>query len=87
MSFDPSPNGLPHDPDHDASNGNGNGSNGQGLRPVDEEHFKAAHQSAKRLYLILLVLGLTIGALLSVGVVAIMQRFGLTDVPTQIEQD
>ncbi|MEB3359122.1 MAG: hypothetical protein VKK04_20515 [Synechococcales bacterium] len=60
-------------------------SNGKGVPKLSEERIEAAKKGAKRLYLILLVVGLAIGALVSIGVVAGLKRFGLTDVPNQVE--
>lgn len=54
--------------------------------PEEAERFQKARNSAKRLYLILLAIGLAIGILASIGVVSLLQRFGLTDVPDQLEQ-
>ncbi len=58
----------------------------QPTTPEEAERFKQARNSAKRLYLILLAIGLAIGILASIGVVSLLQRFGLTDVPDQFEQ-
>lgn len=63
-----------------------NGSNGKG-KLADKKRVKAATQNAKRFYLILLVIGLAIGAVASIGVVALLRHWGLTDVPAQVEQE
>ena len=55
--------------------------------PKDAERFEQARRSAQRLYLILLAIGLSIGVITSVGIVSLLQRFGLTEVPNQIEQN
>ncbi|MGF1499161.1 MAG: hypothetical protein ACFB8W_20390 [Elainellaceae cyanobacterium] len=62
-------------------------SNGSGVPKLSEERTQAAKKGAKRLYLILLAVGLAIGALVSVGIVAGLKRLGLTDVPAQVEED
>jgi hypothetical protein len=38
------------------------------------------------LYVILLVIGLAIGGVVAVGVVNLLDRWGLTEVPTPIEE-
>ncbi len=54
--------------------------------PDDEsERFQKARKTAQRFYLILLVLGLSLGAIASIGVVMLLQRLGLTDVPARVE--
>lgn len=60
-----------------------NGSNGKRTLP-DPKRVQIATRNAKRFYLILLVLGLAIGAVASLGIVAVMQRLGLTDVPSGV---
>ncbi|NJK28604.1 MAG: hypothetical protein HC925_09570 [Coleofasciculaceae cyanobacterium SM2_3_26] len=42
-------------------------------------------RSLKLLYVILLVIGLAIGAVCAMGVVALLHRFGLTEVPEQVD--
>lgn len=54
---------------------------------VDKDYVRASEREAKRLYIILLVIGLAIGALTAVGIVAAMRHFGLTDVPAQVEPE
>lgn len=54
--------------------------------PIQQEDVRAAQASFKRLYLILLVIGLVIGAILSVGVVSLLDRLGLSDPPSQVEK-
>ncbi|GEM_PF-4990285 len=48
---------------------------------LDAERARKARDSAKRFYLILLAFGLTLGAVLSVAIVMLLNRFGLTDPP------
>lgn len=79
------------------SNGNGkdiepqNGSrlpvarNGKGIHPPNEERLRAAKKQAQRFYIMLLVAGLAIGALTSIGIVALIQRLGLTEIPPLVE--
>jgi hypothetical protein len=55
------------------------------MMPEDVEHYHQAKQSARRLYFALIAIGLTIGVVASIGVVMFLQRFGLTDVPSQAE--
>lgn len=59
-------------------------------RPVAEspsvQDAKAAQKKLKRLYIILLVIGLGIGGLLAYGIVAALDRLGLTDNSPGIEE-
>ncbi|MGB3492862.1 MAG: hypothetical protein WBA57_09050 [Elainellaceae cyanobacterium] len=48
---------------------------------LDAERARRARQTAKRFYLILLALGLAIGAVVSVAIVVLLNRFGLTEPP------
>jgi hypothetical protein len=62
-----------------------------GERPVAEsplarEDAKAAQKTLKRLYIILLVIGLGIGGLLAYGVIAALDRLGLTDDSPGVEE-
>lgn len=57
------------------------------IAPEDKENYQKARQSAQRLYLILLAVGLSIGIIASIGVVSFLQRFGLTEIPDRIEQN
>lgn len=88
---------FPESPDDRTRNSPDGGSTGsdptdrdefdlQPRSPEEAERFQKARNSAKRLYLILLAIGLGIGILVSIGVVSLLQRFGLTDVPDQFEQ-
>jgi hypothetical protein len=54
--------------------------------PPDQERIQARQNNTKRLFTILIIIGLVIGGLVSIGVVAAMKRFGLTDNQPQIEQ-
>ncbi|GAB4381001.1 MAG: hypothetical protein Kow00121_38440 [Elainellaceae cyanobacterium] len=53
-------------------------------RLPDQERIQATKRNARRFYLILLVLGLAIGAVAAAGIVAVMQRLGLDDVPSGV---
>lgn len=50
------------------------------MKPLDEARVQAIKRQANRFYLILVLIGLTIGLVTSVGVVAVIQRLGLTEV-------
>jgi LPS O-antigen subunit length determinant protein (WzzB/FepE family) len=55
-------------------------------QPPDQKPIEVRQRNTKRLFTILLIIGLVIGGLVSIGVVAVMKRFGLTDNQPQIEQ-
>ncbi|PSB14519.1 hypothetical protein C7B76_16035 [filamentous cyanobacterium CCP2] len=91
MSFLPPnhSNGNGKKPANESSNGNGRSSGEQNIpapkdripiKPLDEERVRAVKRQAKRFYIILVVTGLAIGLVASVGVVAVIQRLGLTEV-------
>ncbi|NER34027.1 MAG: hypothetical protein F6J93_08280 [Oscillatoria sp. SIO1A7] len=46
----------------------------------------SVRRTFERAYIILLVIGFSIGAVLAVGVVATLKRWGLTEVPARQEQ-
>ncbi|MEP0871340.1 hypothetical protein NDA01_16150 [Trichocoleus desertorum AS-A10] len=52
-----------------------------------QERLRATQQSFKRLYLILLAVGLSIGAVLAVGVAILLDRFGLSDPPSRCDRN
>ncbi|MBD1864063.1 MULTISPECIES: hypothetical protein [Trichocoleus] len=52
-----------------------------------QERLRATQQSFKRLYLILLAVGLSIGAVLAVGVAILLDRFGLSDPPSRCNRN
>ena len=52
--------------------------------PTTERQKKAVNQ-AKKIFLILLAGGLSIGVVVSIGVVKLMNYFGLTEKSNQIE--
>ncbi len=52
----------------------------------EDKRVEQRQQTLKRLFLILLTAGLIIGALLSVGVIQLLNRFGLTNSQPQTEQ-
>jgi hypothetical protein len=60
--------------------------NGNGADSSNNEAVRITKRQAARLYIILLVLGLSIGAVTAWGLVTVMSRFGLTDNQPQIEQ-
>ncbi|MGJ3245220.1 MAG: hypothetical protein ACFE0I_03995 [Elainellaceae cyanobacterium] len=63
-------------------------SNGkESLDPPKEGDRQTVRRVMIRLYIILLVIGLGIGAIVSVGVVMLIERLGLTDVPQQVEDN
>lgn len=63
-------------------------SNGkESFNPPKEGDRKTVRRVMTRLYIILLVIGLGIGAIVSVGVVMLIERLGLTDVPQQVEDN
>lgn len=50
------------------------------IKPLDEARVRAVKRQANRLYIILVVIGLAIGLVTSVGVVAVIRQLGLTEV-------
>lgn len=52
-----------------------------------QERIKATQQSFKRLYFILLAIGLSVGAVLAVGVAILLDRFGLSDPPSRCDRN
>jgi len=54
--------------------------------PDRGERFDQARRSALKVYLVLLVVGFSIGGLSLLGIFLLMQHFGLTDVPVQLDQ-
>lgn len=61
------------------------GSDRAAVSPSDD-NARVHTKSFKRIYIILLVLGISVGAILSVGIVAVLNRLGMTDNRPQIEQ-
>jgi sensor c-di-GMP phosphodiesterase-like protein len=53
------------------------------LARMRQEDREATTKSMKRLYLVLLAIGLVIGAVVSVGVVSVLNRFELANPPAQ----
>lgn len=43
-------------------------------------------RQVKHIYIILLVIGLGLGILTAVGVIAVLEQFGLTEVPVEVEE-
>lgn len=56
------------------------------LAQMRQEDARVAKQNLKRLYLILLVVGITLGAIVSVGIAIVLDRFNLSDPPVQVDQ-
>ncbi|MEM9214950.1 MAG: hypothetical protein AAGD25_11460 [Cyanobacteria bacterium P01_F01_bin.150] len=59
------------------------------LIPVFEdqgERFDKARRSALKVYIVLIVIGVIIGGISLFGIAMLMQHFGLTDVPSTVEQ-
>lgn len=63
-----------------------NGSKTKNPPLAQQEKVEHTRNQAKQLYLVLLIIGLVLGAFLSVGIVIALQQFGLTDNQPQIEQ-
>ncbi|MGB3264974.1 MAG: hypothetical protein WBA89_13595 [Microcoleus sp.] len=66
------------------------------LDPLDQEvdeqgealptqYHPATKKTLQKGFLILVVVGVVIGGILSVGVISLMQKAGLTDVPARVE--
>ncbi len=56
------------------------------VEQAKQERLQATQQSFKRFYLILLAIGLSIGAVLAVGVAILLDRFGLSDPPARCDR-
>ncbi|NEQ97402.1 MAG: hypothetical protein F6K30_11865 [Cyanothece sp. SIO2G6] len=55
--------------------------------PTDTgERFDRARRSAMTVYAVLIAIGIVIGGVTLVGIALLMQHFGLTDVPAQVDQ-
>lgn len=52
---------------------------------MQQEDTKATKRSLKRLVIILIAIGLAVGAVMSVGVVLVLDRFDLSDPPAQLD--
>ena len=48
--------------------------------------LKAAKKSVKRFTLILIAIGVSLGAILAIGTITFLNRFNFFDVPTQVDQ-
>lgn len=55
---------------------------GEGL---PKRYHPATKKTLQKLFLILIVVGVVIGGVLSVGVISLMQKAGLTDVPARVQ--
>lgn len=53
---------------------------------LSPDNIKATKQSLKRIYITLLIIGLVLGGVVSVGVVIALNRMGLTDTPAEVEE-
>lgn len=56
------------------------------LSKARQAQIRATQRSFQRFYLILLVIGLAIGGVVSIGVAALLDRFGLSNPPAQFEK-
>ncbi len=56
------------------------------VEQAKQERLRATQQSFKRLYLILLAIGLAVGAVLAVGVAILLDRFNLSDPPSRCDR-
>ncbi|HEY9297837.1 MAG TPA: hypothetical protein VIQ31_16045 [Phormidium sp.] len=77
----------------DESNGLGDINNTQ--QPINQEvepttkqskELKATKKSLKRFILILLVIGVSLGAVLSIGTIILLDHFNLSDPPAQVDE-
>jgi len=57
------------------------------VEKAKQERLQATQQSFKRLYLILLAIGLAVGAVLAVGVAILLDRFNLSDPPARCDRN
>ena len=55
---------------------------GEGL---PKGYHPATKKTLQKLFLILVVVGVVIGGIVSVGVISLMQKAGLTDVPARVQ--
>jgi|GEM_PF-3172891 len=77
----------PHHPQRDGADEASPDTEQESLDPnLSPEHIKATKKSLKRIYMILLIMGLLLGGLVSVGVVIALDRMGLTDAPADVEE-
>ncbi|MBO0349401.1 hypothetical protein J0895_09840 [Phormidium pseudopriestleyi FRX01] len=53
---------------------------------LSNSNVSATQQTFKRLYIILLVIGLSIGGVAAIGVVNLLNRWGLTQPPPPVEE-
>lgn len=54
--------------------------------PPNQKRVQERAQKLKQIFVGLIVIGLVLGGVASIGLVAMMRRFGLTDNQPQIEQ-
>ncbi len=69
-------------PEREVGSSNGAASSESGNTPPREKTLK----NLKRIYVILLVIGLIIGGVASVGIVTAINKQGLTDVPARVDE-
>ncbi|MEG3861757.1 hypothetical protein [Microcoleus sp. herbarium12] len=55
---------------------------GEGL---PKHYHPATKKTLQKLFLILIVVGVVIGGIVSVGVISLLQKTGLTDVPARVQ--
>ena len=86
---------------HPFNNSDSNESNGLGdinntPPPINQEiepittqgtDLKAAKKSVKRFTLILIAIGVSLGAILAIGTITFLNRFNFFDVPTHVDKD
>ncbi|MBE9183233.1 hypothetical protein IQ270_00455 [Microcoleus sp. LEGE 07076] len=53
--------------------------------PLPRQYHPATKKTLQKVFLILIVVGVVIGGILSVGVISLMQKAGLTDVPARVQ--
>ncbi|MEQ9370076.1 MAG: hypothetical protein RIG63_13815 [Coleofasciculus chthonoplastes F3-SA18-01] len=81
--------GVPHShhPQRDGADEKSPDTEQESLDPnLSPEHIKATKKSLKRIYITLLIMGLLLGGVVSVGVVIALDRMGLTDAPADVEE-
>ena len=78
--------GLPH-PQRDGVNEISPNPKRESLDPnLSSDDIKATKKSLKRIYITLLIIGLILGGVVSVGVVIALDRMGLTNAPAEVEE-
>ncbi len=52
---------------------------------LPKQYHPATKKTLQKVFIILIVAGAIIGGILSIGVISLMQKAGLTDVPTRVQ--